>query len=89
MDEFDQARFKRREKVELFNGSGVWVATAEDVIVQKLRWALTGQRSKDFDDVVSVLLRKPQRLDFNYIEAWCTKHGTLPLLAAAREAAVL
>jgi len=63
------------------------VATAEDVVVQKLRWAKSGGRSKDFDDVVNVIRRKGGRLDSEYIEKWCRKHGTLDLLARAREEA--
>ena len=56
--------------------------------MQKLRWAKGAARSKDFDDVVAVL-QMQKKLDNDYIEGWCTKHGALPLLAEAREAAVL
>ena len=86
-DPFDEVRFERRMKVNLLDGGAAWVATAEDVVIQKLRWAKGGQRSKDFDDVVNVLLRKGERLDFAHIEKWCGEHGTLALLAEAREAA--
>ncbi len=66
----------------------VWLPTPKDVVVQKLRWAKGAARSKDFDDVVAVL-QMQKKLDNDYIEGWCTKHGALPLLAEAREAAVL
>src|SRR3989442_10412841 len=45
-DEHDQERFLRRVEVKLF-GRPIWLLSAEDVIVSKLRWA----RNKDFDDV--------------------------------------
>ena len=86
-DAFDQVRFARREKVSLSPVSAAWVATAEDVIIQKLRWSKGGQRSKDFEDVINVLIRKGENLDFAHIEHWCGLHGTLELLGKAREVA--
>ncbi len=83
-DEFDQMRFSRRIKVDLYDGMIVWVATAEDVIVQKLRWLKTASRSKDYDDVINVMRRKGANLDFDYITQWCSQHGTLEILAKAR-----
>lgn len=86
-DLFDKERFSRREKVELTEGQLAWVATAEDVIVQKLRWAKGGLRAKDYDDVVNVLLRKKGDVDFDYVNHWCGLHDTLPLLEKAMEEA--
>ena len=57
------------------------------MVNQKLRWAIGGKRSKDFDDVVNVFRRKQQRLDFQYVESWCGVHGTLEVLAEARREA--
>ncbi len=85
-DDFDQARFQRRVKINLPSFGEVWLPTAEDVVIQKLRWALGASRSKDFDDVVAVL-KMQNALDFIHIEKWCGEHGTLALLAEAREAA--
>jgi hypothetical protein len=85
-DEFDQCRFQRRVKVELPGGVSVWMPRPEDVIVQKLRWAKGGARSKDFEDVVSVM-KFQQQLDFAHIEHWCGFHGTLELLGKARAVA--
>lgn len=82
-DPFDQNSFSRREKVELTDQQTAWIATAEDVIIQKLRWAKGALRSKDYDDVVNVLKRKSASLDFNYINHWCGIHQTLPLLEKA------
>jgi hypothetical protein len=86
-DAFDQERFRRRELVDLGLGLRAWVATAEDVVVQKLRWAKNSHRSKDFEDVVRVLLRQGGDLDFRYIEHWCERHGSLQILQEARAAA--
>jgi hypothetical protein len=84
-DEFDRSRFGRRVKAELPGGMNVWMPRPEDVVVQKLRWAKGGARTKDFDDVVSVL-KFQRELDFPYIEHWCGIHGTLELLEQARSA---
>jgi hypothetical protein len=62
-----------------------YLPTAEDVIIQKLRWSRGAKRSKDFADVVAVLqVQGPARLDWAYIEEWCAKHQTLDLLAEAK-----
>ena len=78
-DPFDQTRFNRRVKSEIMEDLQVWFPTAEDVIIQKLRWA----RNKDFDDVVAIL-RVQTSLDFDHINHWCGLHETLPLLDKAR-----
>lgn len=82
-DDFDQARFARRVQVGLPDFGKVWLPTPEDVVVQKLRWAQDGSRQKDVDDVVAIL-RVQDTLDFDYLESWCRKHGTLDLLARVR-----
>lgn len=82
-DEFDQTRFQHREKVSFVNGLSAWMPRMEDVVVQKLRWAKGGGRSKDFDDVVSILSVQKE-VNFPYISGWCEKHGTLEVLAKAR-----
>jgi len=83
-DPFDQSRFSRRSKVDLGEGMIAWVATAEDVIIQKIRWLKNANRSKDYEDVLNVLRRKNDLLDFDYITTWCGEHGTLELLSNAR-----
>lgn len=86
-DAHDQARFARRHKVEIFPGAEVFLPSAEDVIVQKLRWSLGAKRPKDFADAVAVMQVQGKALDWSYIETWCAEHGTLEVLAEAKEAA--
>ncbi|MEI6655302.1 MAG: hypothetical protein WCP45_11070 [Verrucomicrobiota bacterium] len=51
----------------------VFLPTAEDVIVQKLRWG----RPKDLDDARDVLaVQTPARLGMDYITRWCEIHQT-------------
>lgn len=84
-DAYDSTRFDRRQKVEIMPGVAACLPTAEDVIIQKLRWCRGAKRAKDFADVVAVLqVQGPKRLDWPYIEGWCAKHQTLDLLAEAK-----
>ena len=70
-DEYDQQRFTRRSQVELF-GVPVWLPTAEDVIVTKLRWL----RRKDEDDIRNILAVRIDQLDWEYMRSWCERHQT-------------
>jgi hypothetical protein len=81
-DPHDQERFRRRVQVSLF-GRQVMLPTVEDVIVTKLRWAL-GQRSKDRDDVRDVIAVQGDRIDWDYVYAWCDRHGTRAVLEEIR-----
>jgi hypothetical protein len=77
-DPHDAARFQRRQLVD-FEGRRVWLPTAEDVVVTKLRWSKGGNRSKDVEDVRQVLLLQSKTLDFQYIRKWSDEHGTREL----------
>ena len=80
-DAHDQERFTRRVVRHLFERD-VYLPTAEDVIVTKLRWF----RGKDRDDIASVLAVQGDGLDFDYIHRWCEEHGTRTLLDEIRHA---
>lgn len=72
-DAHHQQEFRRRKKVTVEQGGlEVWMATAEDLIIQKLRWA----RNKDLDDVRNILAVQGAKLDRNYLETWTEAHGT-------------
>jgi predicted nucleotidyltransferase len=78
-DPHDQSRFQRRRAVEL-HGRRLWLPSPEDVVVTKLRWA----RGKDKDDVRDVMAVQRDRLEWDYIEQWCRRHGTLGLMEEIR-----
>jgi hypothetical protein len=80
-DPHHQELFRRR--VALFvppMNETVFIPTAEDLVIQKLRWA----RSKDLDDVRNILAVQAGAIDYAHIEAWATRHGTLGRLAEIR-----
>lgn len=76
-DAHHTVRFQRRQRIRLgeFNREA-WLPTAEDVVIQKLRW----QRRKDLDDVVNILAVNGHGLDWGYLRSWTARHGTAALL---------
>ena len=79
LDPHDQMRFQRRVEIESF-GRRLWLPTAEDVIIMKVRWG----RGRDKDDVRAVIGVQQGKLDWPYIENWCDRHGTRALLEEIR-----
>lgn len=82
-DPHDRERMARRERVHLL-GRKTCVATAEDMIVTKLRWADQARRSKDLDDVRNMIAVRGHELDWEYVLRWSTEHGTRELLERIR-----
>lgn len=86
-DPHDLARFERRLRVRVFDRPA-FVATAEDTIITKLRWARHGGqgRAKDVIDARNVVAVQGDSLDWEYVENWCRQHGTLDALQDVRRA---
>jgi len=73
-DPFVKSEFSRRKRTFVpLLGRDIWLPTAEDVVVQKIRWA----RPKDLEDARDVLaVQDPATLDMEYVGRWCAVHGT-------------
>ena len=70
-------RFQRRVLKTLRSlGCDAWVATGEDMLIQKLRW----QRPKDIEDAVDYVAVSGVRFDWDYVQRWTDEHGTTRLL---------
>jgi len=82
-DPHDRERFVRRMRVQML-GRAAFVASVEDTIITKLRWAADARRSKDREDVRSILAVRGADLDWAYLDQWTTAHGTKALLAEIR-----
>ena len=72
---FGRAEWSRRrlEQIRADGQAGaVYVASAEDMILQKLEWyRLTGQRSdRQWGDVEGMLKVQGRALDFPYLRRW-------------------
>jgi hypothetical protein len=84
-DAHDRMRFERRRELFLPQlNRRVFVPTAEDVIVTKLRWALHARRRKDSDDARDVIAVQGGNIDWEYVYRWCDAHGTRELLEQLR-----
>lgn len=79
----DRSRFARRVEAALL-GRRVYVQTAEDVIVTKLRWATNAARPKDREDLRNLIAVQGDRIDWGYVHGWCEQHGTRALLDEIR-----
>lgn len=78
-DAHDRERLDRRARVRLLDRNA-FVATAEDMIVTKLRWARGARRAKDADDARNIIAVKGASIDWSYVRRWCAAHGTQALL---------
>jgi hypothetical protein len=83
-DAHDRARFERRQQLRVL-GHSVFVASAEDMVITKLRWALDAKRLKDRDDVRNILAVRGEELDWDYIRRWTLAHETTALLDEIRQ----
>jgi hypothetical protein len=82
-DAHDRERFPRRQRVRVLDRVA-FVATAEDMIVTKLRWADAAHRSKDIDDIRNIVAVRGPELDWAYVSRWSVEHGTAGLLEDIR-----
>lgn len=86
-DDFSMAQLDRRQlrKISPDREEAVYVATAEDTILAKLRWFRAGHEtsSTQWNDVVGVLGTSQQTLDFEYLRIWAKELGVSDLLEKA------
>jgi len=81
--EFDELRklaLSRRVRVDLGPQLGkVCIHTPEDLILYKLEYFSQSQQSKHLRDITSIVLTVGEDLDFDYIETWADRKGTITL----------
>lgn len=84
---FPLSEMDRRERMALSSaeGSSLFVASAEDIVVEKLRWySLSGGISeRQWNDVLGVLKVRGRKLDFFYMRRWAESLGLGELLGRA------
>ncbi len=86
-DDFSRGQLDRRQSRKLSRDGDetVWVASAEDTILAKLRWFRAGQEtsSTQWSDVVGVLGTSRDTLDVQYLHKWSKELGVDDLLEKA------
>jgi hypothetical protein len=95
-DPAQEFALSRRVLEEIAEGVRAYVYTAEDLLVQKLRWYAQSESQRQFRDCVSLLLSDQNRADplisLDYVGNWANKLGVevqtawTQLLAAIRQA---
>lgn len=71
-DAFTRSRLERRVRLDVF-GVETWVATAEDVVLAKLRWRLRSRSEVQWRDCVEIA--GSQLLDRAYLDRWAPELG--------------
>jgi hypothetical protein len=82
---FDRAQFERRRPVSI-GDVDVFVASAEDTVLAKLRWHRLGGSARQLQDVAGVLEVMAGRLDEGYLDRWADELGVRDLLDDLRSA---
>ncbi len=79
----------RRRELKPISAEGVshvvWTCTAEDIVLQKLRWFEKGGKvsRQQWDDILGVLKVNSLSLDFEYLQQWGAELGIASLLQVA------
>lgn len=71
-DSFDVSRFERRKTMKLL-GQNMVLASAEDTILQKLRWFKAAEIEKHIVDAAFVYQIQKRNLDKKYLQQWAKK----------------
>lgn len=85
-DPYEQTKLARARLISLASGESLRVATAEDLILSKLRWYRLGGgvSQRQWKDVLGILVFQPE-LDRAYLRRWSENLGISDLLLRALE----
>lgn len=75
---------QRRKRIEVA-GNAVYVASPEDVIIAKLRWAKQGGSDRQLQDVAGIAGMQGSNLDLAYVERWVCEFSLQQQWQAARK----
>ena len=71
---FSEEEFGRRRLLDI-EGTSLFVASAEDVIIAKLEWSKLSKSQRQLEDVAAILRVRFERLDHSYLEKWIAELG--------------
>ncbi len=67
--EYGSTALRRRKPIDMA-GTAVYVASAEDVLIAKLRWAKMSDSERQLQDATGIVSTQGDKLDVPYIEKW-------------------
>ncbi|NET02141.1 MAG: hypothetical protein F6K61_16525 [Sphaerospermopsis sp. SIO1G1] len=67
---FSISQMQRRVLVDVEGIPTFWIASAEDTILQKLRWGKGSKSEKQWRDVLGIVKLQGENLDYDYLAAW-------------------
>ncbi len=82
---FDLIQFERKQAIEVWDGQVLFYASAEDVVLNKLKWRLQSGSEKQWRDVLGILKVQGDLLDVGYLREWASVLGVLEDLNLAME----
>lgn len=71
---FSQEEFGRRKKAAMWEFP-LYIATPEDVVIEKLEWEKLGKSSRQIQDAAGILKVRGAELDLSYVEKWVAELG--------------
>jgi hypothetical protein len=71
---FSEEEFGRRRLLDV-EGTSLFVASAEDVIIAKLEWSKLAKSQRQLEDVAAMLRVRFEQLDHSYLEKWIAELG--------------
>lgn len=88
-DDFSATQLERKQlrNISLDLAQQIYVASAEDTILAKLRWYRQGNEvsTTQWSDVVGMIGAASQALDVSYLQDWAGKLGVMDLLERAMD----
>ncbi|MBE9050266.1 hypothetical protein IQ243_07555 [Nostocales cyanobacterium LEGE 11386] len=80
---FAVSQMERRRLIDLEGIPKFWVASAEDTILQKLRWGRGSQSQKQWRDVLGIIKLQAESLDYKYLTQWAENLDLVDALSQA------
>ncbi len=87
---FAETQMSRRKLLDMEGMPRFWIASPEDMVLQKLLWGRASRSEKQWRDVLGILKLQGDNLDYGYLTQWAERLGLVDALSQAlTEAGIL